>query len=82
MRQSKLVKVDLKIALLLALIDFSQSALTLGVSLRYLMTLAVLADLVSFYLPPSVDSFYVEASALLPRYFLLLIESFIGQSVL
>ena len=82
MRQSKLVKVDLKIALLLALIDFSQSALTLGVSLRYLMTLVVLADLVSFYLPPSVESFYVVASALLPRYFLLLIESFIGQSVL
>ena len=82
MRQSKLVKVDLKIALLLALIDFSQSALTLGVSLRYLMTLTVLADLMSFYFPPSVDSFYVVASALLPRYFLLLIESFIGQSVL
>ena len=56
-RQSKLVKVDLKIALLLALIDFSQSALTLGVSLRYLMTVAVLVDLVSFYLPTSFDSF-------------------------
>ena len=47
-RQSKLVKVDLKIALLLALIDFSQSALTLGVSLRYFMTVAALVDLVSF----------------------------------
>ena len=57
MRQSKLVKVDLKIALLLALIDFSQSSLTLGVSLRYLMTVAVLVDLVSFYLPTSFDSF-------------------------
>ena len=55
--QSKLVKVDLKIALLLALIDFSQSALTLGVSLRYLMTVAVLVYLVSFYLPTSFDSF-------------------------
>ena len=56
-RQSKLVKVDLKIALLLALIDLSQSALTLGVSLRYLMTVAVLVDFVSFYLPKSSDSF-------------------------